>query len=218
MYKLFKDAREPMSSYTHFLGILFSMVATVFLVVLNSLQGNLSARMMVSVLAFGGSMLALYSASSIYHFYNGPILKLERLRKLDHSMIYVLIAGSYTPICLKFMEGLHGIIFTVTIWLVAICGIAVKLCWMNAPRWLYTGFYLMMGWAIVFDWKALQVMPGGAFALLLAGGLSYSVGAIFYILKKPNISETFGFHELFHVFIMLGTFFHFLTVLFYVVL
>ena len=75
-----------------------------------------------------------------------------------------------------------------------------------------------MGWAIVFDWKALQVMPGGAFALLLAGGISYSIGAVFYILKKPNISETFGLHELFHVFIMLGTFFHFLTVLFYVVL
>ena len=218
MYELFKCAREPMSSYTHFLGILFSAVATIFLVVLNGIHGDFSARMMVSVLAFGGSMLALYSARSIYHFYNGPIIKQERLRKLDHAMIYVLIAGSYTPICLKFMEGVHGIVFTLAIWLVAVCGIVVKLCWMNAPRWLYTGFYLLMGWAIIFDWKALQMIPGGAIALLLAGGISYSIGAVFYILKKPNISKIFGFHELFHVFILLGTFFHFLTVLFYVVL
>lgn len=218
MYELFKHAREPMSSYTHFLGILFSAVATIFLVVLNGIQGDFSARMLFSVLAFGGSMLALYSASSIYHFYNGPVIKQERLRKLDHAMIYVLIAGSYTPICLKFMEGVHGIVFTLAIWLVAICGIVVKLCWMNAPRWLYTGFYLLMGWAIVFDWKALQMIPGGAIAILLAGGISYSIGAVFYILKKPNISKIFGFHELFHVFILLGTFFHFLTVLFYVVL
>ena len=121
-------------------------------------------------------------------------------------MIYVLIAGSYTPICLKFMEGMHGILFVCGVWAVALCGILVKLCWMNAPRALYTGFYLLMGWAIVFDWKALELIPAGAIALLL------------YILKKPNPSPTFGFHELFHVFILLGTFFHFLAVVFYVVL
>ncbi len=218
MYNLFKDAREPMSSYTHFLGVIFSAVGTVLLVILNNITGNFSARMLVSILAFGGSMLALYSASSIYHYYNGPIIKQEWLRKLDHSMIYVLIAGSYTPICLKFMEGLHGILFVCGVWAVALCGILVKLCWMNAPRALYTGFYLLMGWAIVFDWKALQLMPAGAIGLLLAGGISYSIGAIFYILKRPNPSPIFGFHELFHVFILLGTFFHFLTVVFYVVL
>ena len=133
-------------------------------------------------------------------------------------MIYVLIAGSYTPICLKFMEGMHGILFVCGVWAVALCGILVKLCWMNAPRALYTGFYLLMGWAIVFDWKALELIPAGAIALLLAGGISYSIGAVFYILKKPNPSPTFGFHELFHVFILLGTFFHFLAVVFYVVL
>ena len=155
---------------------------------------------------------------SDYHYYNGPVFKQEYLRKLDHAMIYVLIAGSYTPICLKFMEGMHGILFVCGVWAVALCGILVKLCWMNAPRALYTGFYLLMGWAIVFDWKALELIPAGAIALLLAGGISYSIGAVFYILKKPNPSPTFGFHELFHVFILLGTFFHFLAVVFYVVL
>ena len=125
MYSYFKNAREPMSSYTHFLGVIFAVVGTVFLFVLNNLTGNFSARMFVSILAFGGSMLALYSASSIYHYYKGPVLKQEYLRKLDHAMIYVLIAGSYTPICLKFMEGAHGILFVLGIWAVALCGIFV---------------------------------------------------------------------------------------------
>ena len=194
MYSFFKNAREPMSSYTHFLGVIFAAVGTVFLVILNNVTGDFSVRMLVSILAFGGSMLALYSASSLYHYYNGPIFKQEYLRKLDHAMIYVLIAGSYTPICLKFMEGMHGILFVCEVWAVALCGILVKLCWMNAPRALYTGFYLLMGWAIVFDWKALELIPVGAIALLLAGGISYSIGAVFYILKKPNPSPFFGFH------------------------
>lgn len=218
MYSYFKNARDPVSCYTHFLGILFSAAATAFLVLLDGLGGNFSARIMVSVLIFGGSMLALYTASTVYHFYNGAVKIQERLRKLDHAMIYVLIAGTYTPICLKFMEGRHGIIFIGTMWLIAVCGIVMKLCWMNAPRALYTAFYLLMGWAIILDWKALQAIPGGAIALLLAGGIAYSIGAVFYIIKKPNISDVFGFHELFHVFILLGTFFHFLTVVFYVVL
>lgn len=218
MYRFFKNAREPMSSYTHFLGMIFSTAATIFLVLLNTINGDFSVRMLVSILVFGFSMLALYSASSIYHFYNGPLFKQERLRKLDHAMIYVLIAGSYTPICLKFMEGSYGIIFVSVIWAIALCGILVKMFWMNAPRWLYTSFYLLMGWAIIFDWKALQMIPAGAIALLLAGGIAYSIGAGFYIAKKPNFSSIFGFHELFHVFILLGTFFHFLAVVFYVVL
>ena len=122
MYSFFKNAREPMSSYTHFLGVIFAAVGTVFLVILNNVTGDFSVRMLVSILAFGGSMLALYSASSLYHYYNGPVFKQEYLRKLDHAMIYVLIAGSYTPICLKFMEGTHGILFVCGVWAVALCG------------------------------------------------------------------------------------------------
>ena len=218
MYSHFKKARDPMSSYTHFLGILFSAAATIFLVVITGVTGGFTARSLFAVLAFGFSMIALYSASSIYHYCTGSEALIERLRKVDHSMIYVLIAGSYTPVCLKFMPGRHGVLFIALMWTAAICGILIKLCWMNAPRWLYTSFYLIMGWAIIFDWKSLQTMPAGAIALLLAGGISYSIGAVFYILKWPNINKEFGFHELFHLFILGGTFFHFLTVLFYVVL
>lgn len=207
-----------MNSYTHFWGIVFSIAATIVTLAISLLENSFSVRVLLSVLVFGGSMCALYSASSFYHYYNGPLEKQERFRKLDHAMIYVLIAGSYTPICLRFMPGKSGILFVAFIWAFAVSGILIKMCWMNAPRWLYTSVYIIMGWAIVFDWKAVSLIPAGAVALLLAGGISYTVGAVFYILKKPNFSASFGFHELFHVFILLGSFFHFLVVLFYIAL
>lgn len=214
----FTKAREPMNSYTHFLGILFSVAATIFMVILHLTSQQFSVRLLVSIVIFGLSMLALYSASTYYHYCNAPQGTLDRLRKLDHSMIYVLIAGSYTPICLEFMSGTSGVIFVSCIWAFAVVGILIKMCWMNAPRWLYTSVYILMGWAIVFDWKSLSLMPAGAIGMLLAGGISYTVGAVFYIMKKPNFSSNFGFHELFHVFILLGSFLHFLTVVIYVVL
>lgn len=218
MLNYFKKAREPMNSYTHFIGIVFSVLATIFMVALDFTMGISSLKTIVAILVFGASMLALYSASSFYHYYNGPQKIQDLLRKLDHSMIYVLIAGSYTPICLKFMPGDKGLIFSAFIWTFALAGILIKMCWMNAPRWLYTSVYILMGWAIVFDWKSLSTLPMGAFWLLLSGGLAYTIGAVFYILKKPNFSEKFGFHELFHVCILLGTFLHFLSVVLYVIL
>lgn len=218
MFRYFQKAREPMNSYTHFLGMIFSVVATIFMILLDCTKGVVTWQTMTAIVVFGISMLALYTASSVYHYYNGPQKIQDILRKLDHSMIYVLIAGTYTPICVKFMPGNQGLIFSIFIWTFALAGILIKTCWMNAPRWLYTSVYILMGWAIVFDWKALAALPVGAFCLLLAGGLSYTIGAVFYILKKPNLSEKFGFHELFHVCILLGSILHFLTVVLYVIL
>ena len=217
MYHHFQKAREPMNSYTHFLGVLFALVSAILLLSL-TIGFNFSATTLASVLIFCVSMVLLYGASSWYHYSNGTAKVLARLRKLDHAMIYVLIAGSYTPICLKYMGGSKGIIFSVVLWMVALVGSIVKLCWMNAPRWLSTAFYLLMGWSIVFDWQSLTVLPAGAVALLLCEGISYSIGAVCYIIKKPNLSHILGFHEIFHLFILLGTLFHFMTVLFYVVL
>lgn len=217
MYRFFEKAREPINSFTHFLGVLFAIIGASLLLGL-SVGINFSPTTLASVLIFCLSMVLLYSASSWYHYSNGSAKVLARLRKLDHAMIYVLIAGSYTPICLKYMAGSKGIIFSLVLWTVALVGSVVKLCWMSAPRWLSTAFYLIMGWSIVFDWKSLTLLPVGAVALLLCEGICYSIGAVCYIAKKPNLSKTFGFHEIFHIFILLGTFFHFLTVLFYVVL
>ena len=216
MYRLFKNAREPMSSYTHFLGMIFSTAATIFLVLLNTINGDFSVRMLVSILVFGFSMLALYSASSIYHFYNGPLFKQERLRKLDHAMIYVLIAGSYTPIILKFMPAPRSFLFLGVIWLIALTGIAVKLLWIDAPRLIGTALYLALGWAIAFDFGVVLSMPSPAIALLAAGGLAYTAGGIIYISKRPNFSTLLGFHELFHLFVIVGSICHYLMVMLYV--
>lgn len=217
MNSCFQRAREPMNSFTHFIGIIFSVAETLCMVLLTCLSADFSWKVLSSVIIFGISMIALYSASSIYHYVNASAKVLERLRKLDHAMIYVLIAGSYTPICLKFMPGLQGIIFSSVLWAVAICGTIVKVCWMGAPRWLSTCVYILMGWSIMFAPKALAALPLGAIVLLLIGGIAYTIGAVIYIFKKPNLSPQFGFHELFHVFILLGTFFHFLCVLRYIV-
>lgn len=218
MNGLFAKAREPINSFTHFLGVLFAILGGMFLVLLTCTQGRFSPVTLASVLIFGISMLLLYSASCWYHYSNASQVVLARLRKLDHAMIYVLIAGSYTPICLKFMQPKEGIIFSAALWTVALVGSLIKVFWMNAPRWLSTGFYLLMGWSIMFDWSAFSALPKNAVALLFAEGISYSIGAVCYILKKPNLSKSLGFHEIFHLFILLGTFFHFLCVLLYVVL
>ena len=217
MIQFFSKGREPLNSFTHFLGVLFAVFGASLMLGL-TVGVNFSFITLASVLIFCLSMFLLYSASSWYHYSNGSTKVLARLRKLDHAMIYVLIAGSYTPICLKYMSGMKGIIFSLVLWLIALIGSVVKLCWMKAPRWLSTAFYLIMGWSIVFDWKSLTLLPAGAVALLLCEGISYSIGAVCYIIKKPNLSKLLGFHEIFHIFILLGTLFHFLTVLFYVVL
>lgn len=216
MSQYWMKAREPISSFTHMLGAVFFAVATVLLIGKTLTLPDWSVKILVGVILFGCSLVALYAASSIYHFFNGSGKKLLILRKLDHAMIYVLIAGTYTPVLLKYLSGLEGWIFTVAIWVCALLGIVIKLCWFSAPRWLQTVLYIAMGWAILFDISIFQSMSGAAVGLLAAGGLSYTVGGVIYMLKKPNISAVFGFHELFHIFVLQGSLFHFLMIFFYV--
>ena len=141
---------------------------------------------------------------------------LRRLKKLDHSMIYVLIAGSYTPIVLRYMPAPRSYLFLGAIWLIALSGIAIKLLWIDAPRLLGTALYLALGWAIALDFGVVLSMPAPAIFLLAAGGLSYTVGGIVYITKKPNIGAVLGFHELFHLFVIAGSLCHYLMVFWYV--
>ncbi len=210
-----QKARDPVSSYTHFVGAVCSGAATVLMVVWGILS-HTPVLLIGGAVVFGLSLIALYSASSFYHFVTAGEKRLDRLRKLDHSMIYVLIAGSYTPVCLAFMEQNHALKFLAVLWALALAGIAAKLCWLNAPRVLYTALYLLMGWAAVFDLPALANMPKGCFGLILAGGILYSIGAIIYIIKKPNLPKGWGFHELFHLFILAGSACHILAVLLFV--
>lgn len=216
MASAFQKAREPVSSYTHFLGAVASVFATVLMIIKACLDPGFTKVRLVSVILFGISMVILYSASSIYHYSNANAHIIRILRRLDHSVIFVLIAGTYTPICLNLMQRPTNVIFTAAIWGVGIAGIIVKMCWFDAPRWLSTLLYLLMGWSIVLDFGAVLAMPAMAIFFLVLGGIFYTIGGIMYIVKKPNFSAAFGFHELFHIFVLAGTFFHFLLVLFFI--
>lgn len=215
-YKKFMNARDPLSSYTHFIGACLAVLATIIMVSKGLKINDLQISVLLGIVVFGFSMIALYSTSSTYHFLNASPQVILRTRKLDHSMIYVLIAGTYTPLIIKFMAYERAAIFLSVLWGITAIGIIIKVCWLNAPRWLYTSLYLIMGWAIVFDWNFLRSIPGGCMVNLVLGGLMYSIGAGFYIAKKPNLGKNFGFHEMFHIFVILGTLFHFFAVYFYV--
>ncbi|QAT44109.1 hemolysin III family protein [Aminipila luticellarii] len=217
MYKQFMNARDPLSSYTHFIGACLAILATFLLVGKCLYLEGTSGLTIASAVIFGLSMIALYSTSSIYHFVKVPSNILVRIRKLDHSMIYVLIAGTYTPIVIGFMEPKHAVVFMSAIWTVALVGILIKVCWLNAPRWLYTSLYLLMGWAIIFDLDSLKQIPMNALFLIGLGGVMYSIGAGFYIAKKPNFSSLFGFHEIFHIFVILGTVFQYSAIYIYAI-
>ncbi|HAG57705.1 MAG: hemolysin III family protein [Oscillospiraceae bacterium] len=211
-----KKARDPISSYTHFLGAILFGAGAILLFFKAFATGSTDKRTLLSLLAFGCSITALYSASAIYHFCNREPKVIFHLRKLDHSMIYVLIAGTYTPILLAYLEPPKGAAFTAAMWIIAAAGIAMKLCWFNAPRWLTTLLYLLMGWAILADMSIFSRMSAGAICLLVLGGVFYTVGGVIYGLKKPNLSSKLGFHELFHLFVLGGSLFHYLLVLLYI--
>lgn len=214
MDSLFSKAREPLNSMTHFVGAVLSFVGTLILVFCTLRLPDLSPRVVAGSVIFGLSLVALYSASAAYHYVNVSAAALLRLRKLDHSMIFVLIAGTYTPLFLHFSPE-RGFQLTLTVWSAALCGIVLKIFWMGMPRLLSTLFYVALGWALVFDPVILHSLPAGCMALLLIGGLAYTVGAVIYWLKKPNIFKKIGFHELFHFFVLAGSAFHFLAIFLY---
>lgn len=212
MSSIFAHAREPMNSFTHFVGAVLSAIGTIIL--LSAALHATTVQTLIGVIIFGLSLIALYSASALYHYVQVSPAALLRFRKLDHSMIFVLIAGTYTPLFLRFSSQ-NGVLFTGIMWGIALLGILLKLVWMDMPRFLSTLFYVAMGWAIAFDPPMLASLPIGCTLLLLAGGLAYTAGAIIYWLKKPNFLRLLGFHELFHLFVLAGSVFHFLAILLY---
>lgn len=209
MDKIRRYIREPVNSLTHGIGALLAVVGLVLLLREAILRGSVSQIIAFSM--FGLSMVLLYTASSLYHALPVKEKTLELFRKLDHSMIYVLIAGTYTPICLLVLEGSWKWGLFTTIWSLAIIGIIKKMLWMNAPRWLSTLFYLGMGWLAVIIFPTLMDKLPMAFMIWIGvGGFAYTFGAIIYGLKKPNpIPEWFGHHEIWHLFVLAGTASHF---------
>ena len=206
--------KDPMSALTHFIG--FLAVIPVFIFLMENAETKLQ---MASFIVFGSSLLLLYGASTIYHTLKLSVEKTALLRRIDHMMIFVLIAGTYTPVCLVTLQGKWGTILLSAIWGIAIAGVFMKMFWMGAPRWLSTTIYVVMGWLSVTAFVPLMKAVGwGGFGMLLAGGIAYTVGALIYALKKPNLAilKSFGFHEIFHVFVMLGSSFHIAFMFLYV--
>lgn len=204
--------RDPASGLSHLIGAILSVVALVFL--LHLAISNRNVWQIVSFSIFGASMILLYSASATYHLVKASEKVIFILRKLDHSMIFVLIAGTYTPLCLTILRGRLGYTLCAIIWTMAIAGIVFKMFFFNVPRWIYTIVYLVMGWiAAVVIGPIFKVSGIRPISWLLAGGIFYTIGGVIYGLKKPNIIPNWlGFHELFHIFIILGTFSHFFMV------
>lgn len=201
--------REPVSGLTHLIGALLSVVGLVLMIYYAVSVGTVWH--IVSFSIFGGSLILLYTASSLYHLLCISDKGVRVLRKIDHMMIYVLIAGTYTPICLIPLRGGWGYSMLAIIWGIAIVGIILKLLWFDAPRWLYTLFYLIMGWLVVIAfWPMARIIPAEGIAWMVAGGILYSIGAAIYGTKWPKLNfKLFGFHEIFHVFVLLGSFSHF---------
>lgn len=207
--------REPVSGFTHLFGALISAVG--LFVLLESGVSSSNPWRIYTFLVFGVSLILLYSASTIYHLVVASEKAIKVLRRIDHSMIYVLIAGSYTPVCLISLRNKIGIQLFIAIWSLAVIGILVKNFWFNAPRWLSTGFYILMGWLVVVAIYPLsKALPAAALAWLVAGGIMYTVGGLIYALKRPNITtKYFGFHEIFHLFVLAGSFCHYWMILNY---
>lgn len=216
MPKIFQKARDPISSYSHFIGAGLSVFGLAAMCIHLLLQPDVEAKSALSSILFCVSLIALYCTSGIYHFSMSPPRVILILRKLDHAMIYILIAGTYTPLLLNLLPYPNNVGFTTAIWCVAAAGILMKLCWMNAPRWLGTLLYLLMGWAILVDVRALTMFPAAGTVLLVTGGVLYTIGGIIYMLKRPNLTPAFGFHELFHLFVIAGSICHYFMVFLFI--
>lgn len=210
--------REPVNGFTHLAGAILSFIGLLALVIKTALQGH-STIALTAVIIFGISMILLYAASATYHLVVSSDNVISFLRRLDHAMIFLLIAGSYTPFCLIALKGVTGWVLFSIIITIAIVGISFKLIWFNCPRWLSTSIYVLMGWIAVFLMGPLKIaLSTQGLSLLIIGGVFYTIGAVIYA-TKPNFlkSKYLGFHEIFHIFIMLGTLTHFLCVFKYVI-
>lgn len=203
--------REPISAITHLVAASISLIGLIFLIVLG--WGDLQKMITFSI--YGISLILMFTASGTYHMLNACDSIILNLRKLDHSAIYLLIAGTYTPICMYFFKGFWQYGMLILIWSLAFIGIGVKLFIINAPRWITAGVYLIMGWlAIMGVQEILRTMPTDAIIWMVVGGLFYSIGAIIYITKFMNfLPGIFGFHEVWHIFVILGAFSHYYLIL-----
>jgi hemolysin III len=205
--------REPVNAWSHLVGLLLATVGTVALLHLAR-----SPAQTVAFAVYGGSLILLYSASTLYHALPLPAHRLRRLRTLDHIAIYFLIAGTYTPVAVVTLHGPSGWALLAAAWAIAVAGIPFKIWWLDAPIWLSTGIYLAMGYmALLAAAPLAAAVPASGLAWLVAGGLAYTVGAIIFSRERPNpFPGVFGHHEIWHLLVLVGSGCHFAFMLLHV--
>lgn len=204
--------KDPGSAITHFIGCLMAIFSAVPLLI--RATQNPDTIHLISLTIFMSSMILLYGASTIYHTLDISEKTNRILRKIDHMMIFILIAGTYTPVCAIAIGGTVGHRLLTLVWGIAIAGILIKALWINCPKWFSSLLYIGMGWVCVLAFtQILNALPAAAFGWLLAGGVIYTIGGIIYALKLPvfnQLHRTFGSHEIFHLFVMGGSICHFI--------
>ena len=207
------DGLRPWSAVTHGTGAALAAIGT-GLLLFRAVQRE-SVLLFCLFLIYGLSMTVLYTASTLYHSLNLSVPGRIALRKLDHCSIYLLIAGSYTPICLTALRNSGGPSLLAAVWLVGAAGVVLTLAKLSIPRWMSSTLYLVMGWLAIFAIVPIhRALPAAGFAWLLAGGILYSLGGVLYAVKWPGRNNPrFGCHEIFHVFILLGSVCHYVLML-----
>lgn len=205
--------REPINGLTHLIGAVLSVIALVAMIIKSD-----STVSLISVIIFGVSLILLYTASATYHsvITNDKILYV--LRRLDHSMIFILIAGSYAPFCLVTLGDGYGPMVFIIMTITAIAGVIFKMVWFKCPRWLTSTIYIVMGWfSIVMLPGLIKTLSIAGVVWLVLGGIAYTIGGIIYGMKSEKMKVgCLGFHEVFHIFVIIGSLCHFISVFNYV--
>ena len=212
-HNILSRIKDPGSAITHFIAMMLAVIASVPLLLKAARTPGYTHVLAMSV--FITSMILLYAASTIYHTLNISPKVNRLLRKIDHMMIFILIAGSYTPVCIIVLGDRTGYILLASVWAIAIVGMVINALWITCPKWFSSLIYIAMGWACVSAFqKLVSALPPRAFGWLLAGGIIYTIGGVIYALKLPifnNRHKNFGSHEIFHLFVMGGSMCHFIV-------
>lgn len=215
--KIYNFKNEPTSSILHLVGAALSLIGLVFLIIIGALKGDIWHVISFSV--FGVGLFLLYLASTLFHFFNNDTITKKVFERLDHSMIYVLIAATYTPVCLTALRGVFGYSIFIAIWVIAIIGISLKSTGVLKPGFWSTVLYVLMGWIIVIViFPLIKIVHLSGVFWLLIGGIFYTIGAIFYQFDQVGShTKIWGHHETFHVFVLLGSISHYIFVINYLV-
>lgn len=205
--------KDPGSALTHFIAMILALGASSPLIIKAARTPGYTHVLPLAI--FITSMILLYAASTIYHTLDISPTVNQILRKVDHMMIFILIAGTYTPICLIVLGNRSGFLLLALVWAIAAAGILINAFWISCPKWFSSLIYISMGWVCVTAFREIiSALPPAAFSWLLAGGIIYTVGGVIYALKLPIFNsrhKNFGSHEIFHLFVMGGSLCHYVV-------